>query len=308
MSRALAWLVQNHYVRNEKFRQLGLSLQRAAEAEGLNLQIWGHSQLAAHFPLGLSAEGGAPSWPQGLERPRFVLFWDKDLHLARRLELAGLRLFNTSRAIALCDDKAWTHLELAGSSIPMPETILGPLNFRPETYPVAWAQDYLDLASARLGYPLVLKTCRGSFGQGVYLLQDREELEAQIEKLGKQDFLLQAFVASSRGRDLRLQMVGDQAVAWAARFNGEDFRSNVTNGGRMERTSLHPQALELGRRVMSLLGLDFAGLDLLEDGRGSYLLCEVNSNAHFINLDACCGTDTGQAIMRYCKVQMGIST
>lgn len=45
-------------------------------------------------------------------------------------------------------------------------------------------------------------------------------------------------------------------------------------------------------------GCDFAGVDLLfqEDG---FLVCEVNSNAHFKNLYDCTGIDTADYIMEY---------
>ena len=42
----------------------------------------------------------------------FILFWDKDILLAKHLENLGLKVFNSSKAIELCDDKAKTALAL----------------------------------------------------------------------------------------------------------------------------------------------------------------------------------------------------
>lgn len=53
-----------------------------------------------------------------------MLFWDKDVNLARRLEKSGLPVFNSAKSIALCDDKAKTYTELLGV-VPQPKTIAG---------------------------------------------------------------------------------------------------------------------------------------------------------------------------------------
>jgi glutathione synthase/RimK-type ligase-like ATP-grasp enzyme len=48
-----------------------------------------------------------------------------------------------------------------------------------------------------------------------------------------------------------------------------------------------------------VLGLDFAGVDLLLDADDEPLICEVNSNAHFKTLFDCTGVDTADAIIKY---------
>lgn len=52
-------------------------------------------------------------------------------------------------------------------------------------------------------------------------------------------------------------------------------------------------------KACEILGLDFGGVDLLfgEDDRP--VLCEVNSNAHFINLSSCTGVNVADKIIKY---------
>ena len=57
---------------------------------------------------------------------------------------------------------------------------------------------------------------------------------------------------------------------------------------------------ELAIRAATTLGLDFAGVDLLQTHEGP-LICEVNSNVHFKTLAACTGIDTAQHLMRWIK-------
>ena len=55
---------------------------------------------------------------------------------------------------------------------------------------------------------------------------------------------------------------------------------------------------ELAVRATELLGLDFAGVDVLF-GRDGPLLCEVNSNAHFKTTLECTGVNMAVEIMRH---------
>ena len=54
----------------------------------------------------------------------------------------------------------------------------------------------------------------------------------------------------------------------------------------------------LAIRATELLGLDFAGVDVLF-GKDGPILCEVNSNAHFKTTLECTGVNMAVEIMRY---------
>ena len=54
----------------------------------------------------------------------------------------------------------------------------------------------------------------------------------------------------------------------------------------------------LAIKVTSLLGLDFAGVDLLFGPKGP-LICEINSNAHFKNIDECTGSNVANSIIHH---------
>ncbi|MBO7725072.1 MAG: hypothetical protein J6S40_01255, partial [Thermoguttaceae bacterium] len=110
----VGWLVINAFLRSEKFEEIYARLIRAFSLRGVALLPKRNSEL-------ISVIGSAIS-----NRPEFVLFWDKDIPLAYRLENAGLRLFNRPRGIELCDDKAMTALSLEKAGIPHPKTIVAP--------------------------------------------------------------------------------------------------------------------------------------------------------------------------------------
>ena len=73
----------------------------------------------------------------------------------------------------------------------------------------------------------------------------------------------------------------------------------MTYGGTAEAVTPTSDQIAFAQKVMNELGLDFAGIDIMEGENGEPILCEVNSNAHFINLYNVTGVNTADAIMKY---------
>lgn len=290
METVYAWLVVNGFLQSDKFRQLFDWLVQAADRQGCRLEVHTNTELLPALVM------GKEELLYGFRRPQFVIFWDKDIRLARLLEKAGLRLFNCADSIEICDDKSRTFLELLGSGIRMPKTVIAPKTFRPHGY----AQfDFLLEAERQLGFPMVLKECYGSFGQQVFLISDHDMLVKQLQKTGNRPCLLQEYLASSAGHDIRIQMVGKRPVAAMYRYNDNDFRANITNGGSMKAYEPDGALTETAQKIMRILNLDFAGIDFLFGENNEPVLCEVNSNAHFINIWECTGVNTADAIIKH---------
>lgn len=277
------WLIVNNFVGSEKSRTMWSMFIASAQRCGIELLLKRTGELC--LPIG---EDFGPL-------PDFAIFWDKDIHLASRLESCGLRLFNSSRAIELCDNKVLTYMELEKHSVPYPLTFASP-----KTYPsIGYSNiNFAQRAAERLGYPLVIKEAYGSFGQQVYLVSCREELSAVVRRIGSGEFVMQRFVSGSRGRDVRVNVVGDRAVASIYRYNDNDFRSNISNGGKMQPYQVNEEQEKIAVAACKALGLDFGGVDLLFDGDG-YTVCEVNSNPHFRSTYDCTGVDVSEYILRY---------
>ncbi len=291
MEMVYAWLVVNGFIESEKFRQIFAWLVEAAEKQGCMLELKTNTQLLPELVMGKT------DLLSSYRRPQFVIFWDKDIRLARMLEKLGLRLFNSAQSIEICDDKARTYLELLDQKIQMPKTIIAPKTFRQEGYEKL---DFLMQVQRQLGFPMVVKECFGSFGQQVWLVNDEKELSERVHSIKNRPFLFQEYIASSKGNDIRIQMVGKKAVAAMHRYHASDFRANITNGGSMERYEPDEAQLQLARKVMETLRLDFAGVDILFGKQGQPVLCEVNSNAHFVNIWKCTGVNTADEIISYC--------
>ena len=148
---------------------------------------------------------------------------------------------------------------------------------------------------------MVVKEACGSFGWQVWLAHDRTQLVEYLNKTSPKRTLLQAFVAGSKGRDIRVNVVGGKAVASMYRYSETDFRANISSGGKMKPYSLTPAQEELALRACRELGLDFGGVDLLFGENDQPLLCEVNSNAHIKNILDCTGVDVAYHILAHIK-------
>lgn len=225
----------------------------------------------------------------------FCVYLDKDRYAGELLERAGMRLFNRASAVAVCDDKMATFSALAGEGIPFPDSYFAPLCYSDE--PVS--EELLEGVARKLGFPLVVKTCYGSLGKGVYLAEGREELFALASRLQGVPHLFQKFVASSRGRDVRVIVIGGEARVAMLRTSDGDFRSNIELGGKGEPFPLDGALKELGAKVARSLRLDYCGIDFLFDGRGGYTVCEVNSNAFFGGMERVTGYPVAEEYAKY---------
>ncbi|MDQ7863268.1 hypothetical protein RCO48_26145 [Peribacillus frigoritolerans] len=82
-----------------------------------------------------------------------------------------------------------------------------------------------------IGYPLIVKEAYGSFGEQVYLIQSEDELLKTVRDLDHKPFIIQEFIEHSKGRDIRVNVVGNQVIAAMQRHSELDFRANMTVGG-----------------------------------------------------------------------------
>lgn len=278
-------LLVNHFYKSEGFSSVFKRLEEASLSLGIAVEQ--RTALDFFVPLGEPVK----------EDFDFVLFWDKDIALARRLEKAQIPVFNSAEAIALCDDKAASAMRFADWNLPMPQTLLSPF-----TYSNVGMTDlsFVEEAAKSLGLPFVIKETFGSFGAQVYLVHTVEEAKATVAAISPRPFLMQAFVASSFGKDIRVNVVGGRVVAAMERRGREgDFRSNIGAGGTGRAVSLSPSEEELALSAADAVGADFAGVDLLTGADGEPLLCEINSNPHFLGTEKYCGVDMAKEILSH---------
>lgn len=176
----------------------------------------------------------------------------------------------------------------------------------PRTTFVHNKKDVLPAIERVGGAPVVVKLIEGTQGIGVLLAETVKQAEAIIELLQaqKQNVLIQKFVAESKGRDIRAFVVGDRVVAAMRRVaQGQEFRSNVHRGGIAEAVDLPEEYVQTAVRATQIMGLQVAGVDMLE-GAGGPQIMEVNSSPGLEGIESCTGLDVAGAVIEYIAAQV----
>lgn len=277
------WLIVNSFMNTEKFLSLYEMLSVAFKKHNVVLTVKKASDISLQVGEKLT------------KKPDFAIFWDKDVYLAERLEENGVRLFNSKRAIMLCDNKVLMYQALAKAGIRIPKTFVAPKTFEGLNYS---DRSFIKEIAKETGYPMVIKETYGSFGEQVYLANDEKEANTIIDTIGYKDFLMQEFVETSKGKDIRINIVGQKAIVSMLRENKNDFRSNISSGGTGSLYQPEQKYIELAISASEALGLDFAGVDVMF-GKDGPIICEVNSNPQFASTLKATGVNLADYIADY---------
>ncbi len=278
-------IIINAYPNGEKFIKQAARIAEELVKLGVEVDVLRNGEVS----VCVGDNGEVVSSVSGYD---FAVYLDKDKYLGEGLEKAGLRLFNSARAIELCDDKMKTYLALVGAGLPMAECIAAPLCYTPN----AKADEvFLQNVAKKLGFPLVVKKSYGSFGAGVHLVHGMPQLIKIAQQFLYEPHFYQRYIGASCGRDIRVIVIGGKAVAAMERvaMQGE-FRSNVELGGEGRRIALTEACASVAERAAQALGLEYCGVDLLQ-GENGPVLCEVNSNAFFEGLEKTTGFNVAAA-------------
>lgn len=278
------WIIYNGSLTSDKFLDQARLMAEACEHQDVLPTIYKNYDMpmTLHKPLD--------------EKPDFVIFLDKDILLAQFLKNQGIPVFNDPDVIETCDNKAKQYIQLAKAGIPMPHTIVAP-----KVYPNFTIENsgYFERVLDMLGLPMIIKEGHGSFGMKVYLIENTEQFFEKVDSLRGVDFVFQQFIASSKGRDIRVNTIGDEVVAAMYRHSETDFRANITNGGTAEKVTLTDAQRDIAIRAARAVGADFAGVDLLFGENDEPIVCEVNAASHIRNIYNVTGINVGDQFVAH---------
>ena len=219
------------------------------------------------------------------------------LAILRHMERLGIHVVNSPFSIENVKDKLFSQQLLAKNNLPVPKTML-------VKFPVN-----IELVEKNLGFPIVVKTLSGSQGNGVFLANDESsfyDLMTLIETTNsKSNIILQEFISSSHGKDLRVFTIGGRAVACFKRVNTKSgFKANFALGASLENHEMTPEIEWLATQASNILNLDIAGIDLLFDV-DHFKICEANSSPGFQALEKICQLNIPSEIFHYLRIRLG---
>lgn len=210
------------------------------------------------------------------------------MDLLHEADARGQVVLNPPRAVEVCVDKYLTTARLARAGIATPPTA------------VCQKSDDAMLAFAELGGDVVLKPLFGAEGRGMCRITDAETMwrTARVLEQTGQVIYLQRFVRHP-GWDLRAFALGGRVIASMRRTAGDDWRTNVAQGGTAERITLSAEEQRLAVRAAEAVGCPVAGVDLLPGPDGELFVIEVNAVPGWKALAPTCGIDVAKEVVRF---------
>jgi ribosomal protein S6--L-glutamate ligase len=167
--------------------------------------------------------------------------------------------------------------------------------------------DTNDLIEMVGGAPLIVKLLEGTQGRGVVLAETRKAAESVINafKALRANLLVQEFIKEAEAKDLRCFVVDGKVVAAIQREAAPgEFRANLHQGGTASIVKITPGERTLAVRAAKILGLAFAGVDIIRSRNGPLLL-EVNSSPGLEGIEAATGKDIAGMMISSIEKKLG---
>jgi ribosomal protein S6--L-glutamate ligase len=212
------------------------------------------------------------------------------LAVVNQFDMMGIPIVNNSQPVARSRDKLRCFQLLTRKDINIPRTVMAR---EPHQIPAA--------LEAVGGPPVVLKLIRGTQGIGVILAETEQAVQSVMDTLWSlgQTILIQEFISESEGKDIRALVVGNRVVTAMrrqARFG--EFRSNLHRGGGAAIVDLDEDYRRTAIQATQVMGLQVAGVDLLESHEGPKVM-EINSSPGFEGLEKATRLDIARTILDY---------
>lgn len=210
--------------------------------------------------------------------------------VVRQFEMMNVFSSADSNAILRSRDKLRSLQVLSREGLGLPKTVF--TNFSKE-------KD--DVIKSVGGAPLIIKLLEGTQGLGVVLAETKKAAESVLDAFNglKARVIVQEYIKESKGSDVRVFVVGGKVIGAMKRTGKEgEFRSNLHRGGSAEVIKLKKAERQAAIKAVKAMGLDIAGVDLLQSERGPLIL-EVNSSPGLEGIEKATGKDVAGAIIEF---------
>ena len=203
---------------------------------------------------------------------------------------SGIKTVNSAASTKLSNNKALTNYVLTKHAVPTPKTV------------IAFSAEEALKAANTIGYPLVIKPIWGSWGRLLSKVSSPEVVETILEHKkalsnpSHSIFYLQEYIAKP-DRDIRVFMIGDEPICAMYRTSTH-WLTNTARGAVAHSMTLDKEATELAIKTVKALGVDVAGVDMVESKDG-YKVLEVNATPEFHELKKVAQVNIAELIARY---------
>lgn len=203
-------------------------------------------------------------------------------------------VLNKPSAVLKAVNKFSTAVALSKHGVSVPDAFMSP------------DQNALENERPRFGDEVVYKAAIGTHGEGTWKLDRDSDTTPRIGD--RYTFLQELLESDEDSSDIRMYVVGGEVVGAMRRYPSEnEWRTNVALGGQVESYEPSKRAREIALQATEILGLDYAGIDMMKRGNKWYVL-EVNPTAGFKGLFSATGISPAPYIAELALDTVGEST
>ena len=151
------------------------------------------------------------------------------------------------------------------------------------------------------GAPVIIKLLEGTQGLGVVLAETKKAAQSVVEAFHglKARIIVQEYIKEAKGADIRAFVVHGKVVGAMKRQGAEgEFRSNLHRGGVATVIKLSRLERQAALNAAKALGLDVAGVDMLQSDLGPLIL-EVNSSPGLEGIEGATGINIAAEIVNF---------
>lgn len=211
--------------------------------------------------------------------------------VVRQFELMGVFSAVTSQAIVRSRDKLRSLQILSKNGLGMPKTAF-------TNFSKGGEKQLIEQVS---GAPVIIKLLEGTQGLGVVLAETKKAAQSVVEAFHglKARIIVQEYIKEAKGADIRAFVVNGKVVGAMKRQGAEgEFRSNLHRGGVATVIKLSRAEKQAALNAAKALGLDVAGVDMLQSERGPLIL-EVNSSPGLEGIEGATGVNVAAEIIKF---------
>ena len=201
------------------------------------------------------------------------------LNVLHSLHDMGMVVYNNGRAIERTVDKTMTSFLLNQHGLPTPDTWICESEQQARS---------IILEQTSKGDILIMKPLFGSQGKGLIKIENSDDIPQNLELYGDV-FYLQRFIDKNtdQHQDWRVFVVNGRAEAMMLR-TGDHWITNRTQGARCQAMVFDQHLAGLAEAAARAVDIDYAGVDLMQDEQGHFLVTEVNSVPAWWGLQKVC--------------------
>lgn len=258
----LTWTVKELL---REFRRRGLSARKVLASELSSTIEGGRVEV---FVRGRSFEGVDGVILRSIGSALTLNKFLSRISILKCVEGLGVPVVNPVEPSLIARNKYESLRILASNGLRVPETLLTENPLQAISYSRGWGAS-------------VVKPLTGSQGFGSLLISEADmafNISKTLVSLG-QPIYLQKYVEKP-DRDIRAFVVGGELLGAIYRVSRGSWKTNIAQGGEPQPCKVDSELEEASLKAVEALGLNYAGVDLVEGSEGYYIL-EVNASPNW---------------------------